>query len=182
MLYLEIIAVISSLISVIYAVKGNIYTWISGIIGVIAYGILFYINGLYWNMALQVIFLIQSMIGLYKWKLDIIDNTLGKTTTNTNVLILFSVIIMLMFPANIIIDNAVIMTDIQASIFSVIALYYLINKKITTWFYWILANICLVSLFIHTEMYMSAILYLFFIVLNIIAMYKWKKDGTYGIV
>ncbi len=183
MLYVEIVAVLFSFISVVFAVKGNIYTWISGIIGVLAYGVLFYTNGLYWNTALQVIFLIQSGIGLYLWKLDAEDNTnrLANTPIKPGVGIAILAICMLLLPLNaVLFENPVLMLDIQSSVLSVIALYYLINKKIATWYYWILANCCLILLFIHTEMYVSVALYSFFIVLNIIALFKWKGNPNYG--
>lgn len=183
MLYVEIIAVLFSFISVVYAVKGNIYTWISGIIGVLAYGVLFYTNGLYWNTALQVVFLVQSGIGLYKWKVDAEENKNRLANTLTKSWIMYSSLAgcMLLLPLNMILfKDPVLMLDIGSSLLSVMALYFLINKKIATWYFWILVNCFLILIFIYTEMYLSIALYSFFIVLNIIAIYKWKGNPNYG--
>ena len=70
---IEIIAVIFSLLSVVFAVKNNILTWSTAIIGVTFYSISFYENHIWGNMFLQIPFFIQAIYGWSKW--DVIKNT-----------------------------------------------------------------------------------------------------------
>ena len=64
---LEIIAVLFTLGCVALTARQNIWCWPVGIVGVIAFFLVFLEQKLYAETTLQVIFLLQSLYGWYNW-------------------------------------------------------------------------------------------------------------------
>ena len=64
---LEIAAVLFILANVWLATKENIWTWPTGIVGVILYTIVNYKAHLYANAALQIVYFGLSIMGWYEW-------------------------------------------------------------------------------------------------------------------
>jgi len=63
----EIIALIFTILCVVLSGKQNILAWPSGIISVIALIVVYGRNNMYGQIGLQVIFMIQCIIGWYNW-------------------------------------------------------------------------------------------------------------------
>src|SRR5438105_12405733 len=64
---LEILAVAFTLANVWLAIKENMWTWPTGIVSVILYGVVFYQSRLYANAGLQVVFFVMSIHGWFEW-------------------------------------------------------------------------------------------------------------------
>ena len=63
----KIAAVIFTLVNVWLAVKENIWTWPTGIVGVVLYTFVFYWRKLYLNAWLQIVYFVLSIHGWYEW-------------------------------------------------------------------------------------------------------------------
>ena len=174
---IEIIAVIFSLLSVIFAVKNNILTWPFAMIGVTFYGIFFYQNQIWGNMFLQIPFLFQSIYGWSKW--EVIDNDkvewLEKHDRNILVISSFLIIILITFVLIMTGDKSPYFDGITTS-FSLIAMTLLAKKKIDTWLYWIIADILFIIFFLNEEQYLSSITYFVFLILAITGLKQWKRN------
>ena len=155
---IEIIAVIFSLLSVIFAVRNNVLTWPFAIIGVTFYGILFYQNHIWGNMFLQIPFLIQSIYGWSKW--EVIEDTKVEWLQkhDRNILAISSFLLTIFITYILIIngDKSPYFDGITTS-FSLIAMTLLAKKKIDTWLYWIIADILFIIFFLNEEQYLSSI-------------------------
>jgi nicotinamide mononucleotide transporter len=66
--------------------------------------------------------------------------------------------------------------DSISTVFSIFANFYLANKVIQTWFYWMIVNVTLVWVFLLENMYPSAILYSVFFIMSIFGYLSWRKD------
>ena len=174
---IEIIAVIFSLLSVIFAVKNNILTWPTAIIGMTFYGIFFYENHIWGNMCLQIPFFIQSIYGWSKW--DVIKNTKVEWLEkhDRNILAISSFLLTTLITSVLIMtgDKSPYFDGITTS-FSLIAMTLLAKRKIDTWFYWIIADILFIIFFLNEEQYLSSITYFVFLILAITGLKQWKKN------
>ena len=174
---IEIIAVIFSLLSVIFAVKNNILTWPFAMIGVTFYGIFFYQNQIWGNMFLQIPFLFQSIYGWSKW--EVIDNDkvewLEKHDRNILVISSFLIIILITFVLIMTGDKSPYFDGITTSL-SLIAMVLLVKKKIDTWLYWMCVDVLFITFFFNEGNYLSSITYFVFLILAIIGLKQWKRN------
>lgn len=180
-LYVEIIAVVFSFLSVFFSIKKNILTWSFGLIGVIAYCLIFFNLKMPAEVVLQLIFIIQTLYGWYMWnkpkeELPIISlDDPHLFFLVANLISIFLSFFLLMggwsrHPG----------LDAISTIFSIFANFFLANKVIQTWFYWMIVNATLVWVFILESMYPSAILYGIFFIMSIFGHLSWRKDLKMG--
>jgi nicotinamide mononucleotide transporter len=176
-LYVEIIAVVFSFLSVFFSIKKNILTWSFGLIGVIAYCLIFFNLKMPAEVVLQLIFIIQTLYGWYMWnkpKQEVPIISLEDPDLFFLIATLISIFVsffLLMFgwtkhPG----------LDAISTVFSIFANFFLANKIIQTWYYWMIVNISLVWVFLLESMYPSAILYGIFFIMSIFGHLSWRKD------
>jgi nicotinamide mononucleotide transporter len=175
---IEIIAVLFTFISVYLTIKGNILCWSTGLVGITFYSILFYQNNLLADLGLQFVFFIQSIIGWINWKkpkLDLKPTWLSYAQRGIviNLTILTYMIIFII--TNRLGGNLPIL-DSAVATFSIIAMTLLIFKKIESWFFWILNDIILISIFISTDLYLSAFIYFTFLIMATKGFLEWRKN------
>jgi len=174
---IEIIAVIFSLLSVVFAVKNNILTWPFAIVGVTFYGIFFYQNHIWGNMFLQIPFLVQSIYGWAKWDEtnEIKVEQLEKHDRNILAISSFLLTTLITFTLIMTGDKSPYFDGITTSL-SLIAMTLLAKKKIDNWLYWITADFLFVIFFLNEEDYLSSITYFVFLILAITGLKQWKKS------
>lgn len=176
-LSIEIIAVVFSFLSVLFSIKKSILTWSFGLIGVIAYCLIFFDLKMPGETVLQLIFIVQTLYGWYMWnrpkeELPIISLDIPELSMfiATSVSMILSYILLMSgwskHPG----------LDAISTVFSVFANFYLANKVIQTWFYWMVVNATLVWVFLLENMYPSAILYSVFFIMSIFGYLSWRKD------
>lgn len=179
---IEIIAVTFTLISAYLAVKNDIHTWWTGIIGLSFYMILFIQNQLPANATLQIIFLYQSIVGWYLWsetkhkqpsQIESISNSnKGLFYHWALVLLIF---IILYWTSNLLFSVPMTSLDCITTSLSIIGNYLLMKRKLETWQFWILADIIYVPMFLFSQLYWSAGLYLVFLLLALKGRSEWKS-------
>src|SRR5678816_4443579 len=64
---LELAAVTVGIVSVLLSVRQNIWSWPTALVNVALYSVVFYRNGLYSDMGLQVVYFGLSLYGWYEW-------------------------------------------------------------------------------------------------------------------
>ncbi len=64
---LEIASNFFNLLSVYFANRNNVYTWWTGIVGSILFGVLFFEAKLYADVNLQIFFIVTSVWGWWNW-------------------------------------------------------------------------------------------------------------------
>jgi len=166
---LEIIAMTFTLICVYLSSKQSIWCWPTGLVGVIAF------------FLLQVIFILQSIYGWYKWSKsnggkDLPIKKIGIRNLLIQVFWVFSISALVGRHLWEYIGGNYPITDSVTSGLALLATYHIINKNIESWIVWMVFNVMLFALFIKQELYIVATLegILFFISLN--AYISWRKD------
>lgn len=194
---LEIVAVIFSIACVVLSMYKNVWTWLVGIAGIIAYFYLFYEAKLYGDMCLQIIYFGQSLYGWWFWQLKpvlakntILDNNsltnndlnedfspkkltkLGLIYTVLGLSLCFGVSAYLLSWTNADLPYL----DAAASSISLIANWLLARKVLENWLLWVVADALLIYIFLSKAMYLSAATYLLFLILAILAFNKWRNS------
>lgn len=174
---IELISVISTLLCVWLTTKVNILSWPVGIVAIIGYSYIFYTKNLYYESALQIVFLIQSIYGWYYWKRkDNIKPHMGSIKTFLKYM--FCVLI-LSIPMIYIMDkytnNPDPASDTITTLLSIVGMIYLIKKDTLNWLIWTITNVFFVHLFINQQMWWSAGLYTILLALSIKGLREWTK-------
>jgi nicotinamide mononucleotide transporter len=177
----EIVGTIFGLISVYLTVRRNIWCWPTGIICTIAYTYLFYDIKLYADMLLQVFFTITSGLGWYWWLHG------GQNQTELPITFLTprqKIALALFLPIAIYVvgasfarytDAHLPFWDATASGTSVAAQILMMRKKLENWILWVFVNILSIGIYIYKQVYLTAGLYIVFLVLAILGFVEWRR-------
>jgi nicotinamide mononucleotide transporter len=176
---MEIIAVIFSLWSVYLAIKVNIWTWLIGLIGILAYFIIFTENHLYAQVVLQVIFFGQSIYGWIYWYSN--EKKRPSFTIKPLRLIIDLAVVGVLTPVLALIlrstNDPQPIFDAVTVLLSILATWYMIKKCIFNWLVWCIADVFFIIMFLNQKMYWSAGLYTIFALLSIKGVIQWRKKN-----
>lgn len=178
----EWIALMFGLVYVFLAAANRPSCWIFGIIscGFWAYGT-FTHYGLYFDMALNVFYVIIGFWGLYSWlytgeggnERSISELKWTKHTYLIGVGGLITIIIAYFFSLYTSANAPYI--DAFTTIFSVLATFLLVYKIHSNWIYWIITDATYVFLYIMRGADLYAALFIINTILAVYGYYRWKK-------
>lgn len=173
---LETFAVIFTLISVWLTTKSNIWCWLTGLVGIILYSILFIEERNWSNVILQGLFIIQSIYGWVKWKSHK-DNLISKMDPILTSIFISSTmfLVALFYVINTLLDGELILLDSITTSLSIIGMILLANKRLESWIWWMIADIFYIVLFLNNHLYLSSGIYFVFLCLAIKGYYNWRK-------
>lgn len=178
---LELSANIFNLVSVFLANRNKVHTWWVGIIGTTLFAAVFYEVKLYADVTLQIFFIATSIYGWWNWvsggddrsELPITRITLGALFG----CFLVSIVVVagygfLLYRMT---DASYPYIDSMVLIFSVVAQLLLMTRKLETWIFWIIVDLIAVPLFASKELYLTAIVYLGFLVNAVFGLINWIR-------
>lgn len=140
---MEIIATILGLVQGILAMLNKRSNWIFYILQMISLIIFSSINNLYGDVLNNLFYLIVGFIGFIYWKNNNKKNKITKASNIEKVIYVLLIVIGTIL-LNIILKNTndpVPLLDSFTTISSLAATYYMIKKKIDTWFIWFINDI-----------------------------------------
>lgn len=175
--WIEISAIVFTLLSVIFTAKNSIIAWPIGIAGCISYLIVFTDQKLFADAFLQIIFVLQSIYAWYNWNRPQKDipitwlsrNDRDKTISITMLIYMITVIILSKT------GGRLPLIDGLTTSISLVATYLLAKKKIDSWIYWIVTDTILIILFWVSGLYLSSLLYFILLIIASFGLYKWIK-------
>lgn len=179
---LEIAANVLMTASIFLAGRNNIHSWWIGMLGCLLFAVLFYQVNLYADVLLQLFFIVTCAIGWLQWRRGNGGKPLPITRTGWRSLAW-------VVPAGIaavaiyglllhrwtnayapFIDSAVL-------VFSIIAQFLLMNRRIETWAFWLLVNTVAVPLYYSRELYLTSVLYAAYWVNALVSWYWWRLQA-----
>jgi len=173
----ETIAIVFSLISTYQAYKKSIWNWVTGIIGIIAYFIIFKQDKNWANMLLQVVFIIQYVYGWCVWcGKEGTEVSLSSSLVIIKQVVAILLLCVLCYFINTLFNGSLSVLDATTTALSLVAMVLLAHKKIENWVYFIIADILYVLLFISSNHIGSCLLYAAFGILSIMALFKWGRE------
>ncbi|MBF7682895.1 nicotinamide mononucleotide transporter [Acinetobacter sp. B5B] len=184
MSYLEIFAVIVSLIAVSLTILRHTWCWYFNIAASVLYGDLFFQYRLYGEVMLQVIFVLMSVYGLMVWfKTKKVDHDIIVHDLAPKPLLLhmvYAAIFGIVFGWTLhqFTNAALPILDAQLASFSLLATYWTSKKYIATWPLWIVVDLIYVAMFIYKDLLLTAGLYGAFVLMAGYGWYIWQHAKT----
>ena len=176
---LEIFAAITTLLGVFFASRGSKITWYMSFLSIASCSILFFNNQLYAQVLLQLVYLSQSVYGLFTWSKNTSEVQVVKMTNYelTKTMTWFCGLTGLIYVVFNSTNDANPLIDSFITGLSLIANYLLIKKKVENWLIWVASNLLSISLFTEQKLYIFALLYIVIGVISAISYFKWKKES-----
>jgi len=185
---LEIIAVIFGILSVYLAVRENIWVYPTGIISTVIFIYLLYKFTLFGDMIVNGYYTVMSIYGWIQWsklkkdKDSGIEKTLPITWTNqkdrliTMIIFVTTVVfVVVVYLMNNRFDRWTDYVDTFTTGIFFMAMWLMANKKIESWYGWIIANVISIPLYFYKGLGFTALQYIIFLVLAIQGLRAWKE-------
>lgn len=195
------IGTVTAVLYVILALKESIWCWSFGIISSALWVSIYFHQELWYESMLNVFYVVLGVYGWIQWARSSATLTTsstpsaagttslstppeikitripGKTLLNTVLIAVVSGII-LGYIANAVTENDFAYTDALLSSFAVIATWMTAKKYIENWLFWIAIDACSAVLYIFKgpEMYLAALLFIFYTFMAIGGYFTWKKS------
>ena len=189
-LIIEIVAVVTGLLSVWFSKKINVLVFPIGIISVLLYVFIFIKNELYANAGINFIYFLISVFGWWNWKRTN-DKSLksnGKeelkvTFLNGKENIIVYSLFTITFLSIVIFSNSVISTklDYITSAAGLIAMMLTSLKKVENWIFYLFADIVLIPLCIYNGLYLTSLQYVAYTILAIMGLISWSKEARQNV-
>lgn len=180
--WLELVAVITGFICVFFNARENVWGWPLGIISCFLYIFIFYDTKLYPDMWLQIMYVGLNMYGWYQWLFGGENKKELKITTlrwkEASILIPSGLLLTLLsyYFFSTYTDAAQPFWDSFNTAFSLVAVYLMAKKRLENWLIWIMVDIIYVPLVFSRGLYLTAFLYLSYLVLATYGYIQWRKN------
>jgi nicotinamide mononucleotide transporter len=183
--YIELIAVITGVVYVLFTIKENILLWLFGIISSALYIMVFLKAGIYAYAILYIYYVVIGLYGWYIWarKADEQEtkSMLHIRKASTKLLLgcigaIFATNIPVFFSLKLFTDSDLPLADAILTSGGMVATWMLTQKFIEQWLFWIVIDILSLSVMIYKGLYPSAFLFLLYTVLAFKGYFEWKKE------
>lgn len=180
--FIEISAVIFSVIYVLLAAKKNIFCWYAAIVSVLLYFFICLDSRLYAESGLQLFYLFMAFYGLYNWNKKN-ETKIVSINAKTHIkLIIIGLLLtfLLGYYLTVYTSAASPLIDSFTTIFSIIGTFMVARKILENWIYWIIIDIVSIQLYISRELYLTGLLFLIYSVIAIYGYFTWAKKFSYN--
>ena len=187
-LIIEIIAVITGLLSVWFSNKINVLVFPVGMISLALYVGIFIHNGLYANSVINFLYFIISIYGWWNWARQRTTVNSQQSTDRgelkvsylnkkeniiTATIFCISIFLICIFTPK----ELSVKLDYITSAAGLIAMVLTSMKKVDNWMYYLLADIILIPLCIYNGLYLTSLQYVAYTILAIMGYISWSKEA-----
>lgn len=183
--FTEIIAVITGLLYVFFAIKGNIMLWLFGIVSSALYVGIFLNAGIFAYAILYVYYVLIGIYGWYNWRNNAGNSENGQKnkilkTPALYLGICILAIFVLAFPIYFALINFTTsdmpVTDALLTSGGMVATWMLTQKYIEQWLFWIIIDLISFGAMIYKELYPSAFLFMIYALMAVKGYVEWNKE------
>lgn len=181
--YIEVLGAILGFLYIIFSIRQNILTWLTGLVTSALYIYVFFVSKFYADMGLQVYYVFVSIYGWYHWVKGSGGNKKAVPVTNTKrsewgwivlaSLVLFLIIYFILKKFT---DSPVPVGDSITTSLSIVATWMLARKMLEHWLIWIFVDALSMGLYIYKSLWPTVILFFIYTVMAYIGYIKWKKE------
>jgi nicotinamide mononucleotide transporter len=183
----ELLAVLTSILYVVLAAKGNIWCWPAAIISTVLYTVIFYNVYLWMDSLLQLYYLLMAIYGWFCWH----QNSTSNTSTESKTLLYsqwslnrHSVIILVLTLVSLVLGWLMATytpahfpyLDSATTVFSIFATYLITQKVIENWLYFIVIDIVSIYLYMEKDLLPTAALFGSFVIFAAYGYWQWRKQ------
>ena len=186
--YLEIIAVLTGIISVWFAKKENILLYPIGTVSVLIWIFLCWIGEIYSQAVINLFFLIMNIYGWYNWsrkdnsEINKVQIKFSSLKENLLIITVAALLTLLIYSAlsNVEILNfnwKFVLMESFITTLNFIAMWLMAWKRVENWVLWIIGDIFCIPLFVFKEYYLSVAQFFIFIIIALMGYFEWKKKA-----
>ncbi|MGY8919465.1 MAG: nicotinamide riboside transporter PnuC [Flavobacteriales bacterium] len=184
MMLLELIAFVFGIVSVIYAKKENILVYPTGIICTVITMYILLEAEYFGDMMMNLYYSSMSVYGWWNWsrikndssKIEITYTNYRERVTAIILFFVTMIITYTVYLVNIPTIEWVNYIDILTSGIFFVAMWFMANKKIESWIFWIIGDVITIPLYSYRGLGLLSMQYLIFTILAIQAYNQWKKS------
>jgi nicotinamide mononucleotide transporter len=179
--WLEFIAVISGIASVIYSRKENILVYPVGMVSTGIFVLIYVTHGLYADASVNFYYTIMSVIGWVMWarkangKLALSITASSRKDWINSILFFLSCWVILYFLLSRFTDSVVPMADSFTSAAAYTGMWLMNKKKLENWTWWIITDLASIPLNFYKHLVFTSFQYLVFLILAVMGYITWRK-------
>jgi len=180
--WFETTAALLGLVGIFLQIKQNHWYWLTAIVMVCMYIVVFYDSKFYADMSFQFYYLFVSVYGWIFWFLGRSKSKENLSTTKLTSkqwilsasvsVVLFIIIYLILSKFT---DSDVAVGDAFTTALSFTATFLLARKILENWLFWIVVDAVSTGLYIYKALYPTAILFFVLTILAIVGYIKWRK-------
>jgi nicotinamide mononucleotide transporter len=178
----EITAVVLALAYLVLAIRENIACWFAAILSTSIYIVLMYQAGLYMESALQVFYIAMAVYGWYSWKhgegpgnrLPVRSWPLKRHVAPLFLILLFTLASGLALSRYS--SAAMPYLDSFTTWGAIVTTWMVARKIIQNWHYWFIIDSVSVYLYVSRGLWLTALLFVLYLVLIVIGYREWRKS------
>ncbi|MFZ9261754.1 MAG: nicotinamide riboside transporter PnuC [Chitinophagaceae bacterium] len=186
---LEIIAILSGIISVWFSRKENIWVYPSGLIGTALYVFISIEGDLYGEATVNLYYTIMSIYGWYNWlRKDtalkpIVHIRFSNKHDWRNQIIFFIATYCIIYTSLYFIKQyfnpgAIPWADALASASAFTAMWLMTRKKVESWIWWIITNLASIPLYYVKGYTFTSVYYSILLLMAIAGFIEWRKKAN----
>ncbi|MFN5941618.1 MAG: nicotinamide riboside transporter PnuC [Bacteroidota bacterium] len=182
---IEFIAAITGIISVLYSRKAHVYTYPIGLISTLSYIIICLKASLFGESVVNLFYSIMGVYGWYHWKSkskieDALPICYSTKKQHLQQLLLFGSLFLLFFCSLTLLKNyfspdTIPFADALASAAAFTGMYLMTQKKVESWYWWLLTNIVCIPLYYVKGYAFTSVQYGVFTILTFYGLKSWKQ-------
>ena len=175
----EVAAVVLALAYLLLAMRENILCWYAAFASTAIYLFLFWDVSLVMESALQIFYLVIAVYGWWQWRRRKGDGDtlhIHRWAASTHLYAMTGVgVLTLIF--GYVLDNytsaALPYLDSFTTWGAVVTTYMVTRKVLENWLYWIVIDGAAIYLYIDRELYLTALLFMLYVILVVIGFFQW---------
>ncbi|MBU2667356.1 nicotinamide riboside transporter PnuC [Actinoplanes bogorensis] len=176
----ELLGFATGLVNVGLLVRQHILNWPLGILNVLLLMVVFWSAGLFADAGLQIVYVLLGLYGWWAWLHggERHSRLVVRHTTRTDWLGLAVAGVLLTAGLWLFLDrlteSTVPLADALTTALSLLATYGQTRKLIENWWLWIAADLIYIPLYGYKDLWLTAILYVAFLILCIFGLRSWR--------
>jgi nicotinamide mononucleotide transporter len=176
----ELLGFATGLVNVGLLVRRHILNWPVGILNVLLLMLVFWSAGLYADATLQIVYVLLGAYGWWAWWRGDAGRAplVVRRTTRSEWLVLAAAGVLLTGGLWLFLDrltgSTVPLADALTTALSLLATYGQTRKLVESWWLWIAADLIYIPLYAYKDLWLTAVLYVAFLVLCILGLRAWQ--------
>ena len=178
----EVAAVLLALAYLVLAIRENVACWIAAILSTSIYIVLMFQVGLYMESALQLFYIAMAVYGWYSWthgegpdhKLEVSSWPLSRHIAPLSAIAILTVV------SGYLLENfsdaALPYLDSFTTWGAIVTTWMVARKIIQNWHYWFVIDSVSVYLYISRGLWLTALLFILYLVLIVVGYREWRKS------
>jgi nicotinamide mononucleotide transporter len=179
--WLEFIAVVTGIASVIFSRKENILVYPVGMISTGIFIWLYLTHGLYADASVNFYYTVMSVIGWIMWSRKSDGRTVLAITASTKtdwqkaIIFFFTCWVILYFLLRRFTDSTVPVADSFTSAAAFTGMWLMNKKKLENWTWWIITDLASIPLNFYKHLVFTSFQYLIFLILAVMGYITWRN-------